>query len=651
MSRQTILNVDDNAPNRYIKSRTLRAAGFEVIEAGTGQGAIDVVYERRPDLVLLDIKLPDISGLDVCRRLKEDARTRHIPIVHISATFVTPADEAVSLEAGADIYLAEPVGTQELASAVRTLLRLRTTEQVLAASEERMRLATAAAGIATWDIDAESGATVWSPQFHRMLGLEPGETAPSREAWLARVRPDQREAVAEALERALRGDEPFSLEHRIVRADDGAERCIAPQGKLHVDELRGAPRLIGVAMDVTEAREAQNERERLLGEAQAARQEAEDAARMKDEFLAMLSHELRTPISAMLGWLHLIRSGRLAPEQHLAGLDTIERNARLQARLINDLLDVSRIVTGKMELESRVLRLDRTVENAIETVRIAAAARSIRLVADFAPGRWLVQGSPERLQQVFSNLLSNAVKFSASGSTVRVRLAPAAPGRAQVAIADEGEGIAPELVPHIFDRFRQADSSTSRRHGGLGLGLAIVRSLTELHGGSVRAESEGPGKGATFTVELPLAPEGATETTPEVPSSRSASGAELGGTRMLVVDDDEGAAKMTGQILSGEGAEVRIALGGAHAIEVARAWRPDLLVLDIGMPDEDGYDLLPRLRREIGSGPDVPPAIALTGFAAPVDVSRAARAGFQAHVAKPFEVDALLRVVLRLIAR
>ena len=650
MTRQTILNVDDNAANRYVKSRTLRAAGFEVIEAGTGHGALEVVYERRPDLVLLDIKLPDISGLDVCRRLKEDVRTRHIPIVHISATFVTPADEAVSLEAGADIYLAEPVGTQELASAVRTLLRLRTTEQVLAASEERMRLATAAAGIATWDIDAATGATVWSPQFHRMLGLEPG-AAPSRDAWLARVRPDQREAVAQALERALRGEGPFSLEHRIVRADDGEERCIAPQGMLHVDELRGAPRLIGVAMDVTEAREAQAERERLLGEAQAARQEAEDAARMKDEFLAMLSHELRTPISAMLGWLHLIRSGRLAPEQHLAGLDTIERNARLQARLINDLLDVSRIVTGKMELETRVLRLDRTVENAIETVRIAAAARSIRLVADFAPGRWLVQGSPERLQQVFSNLLSNAVKFSASGDTIQIRLSAAGPGRARVAITDQGEGIAAEVVPHIFDRFRQADSSTRRRHGGLGLGLAIVRSLTELHGGHVSAESEGTGRGATFTVELPLAPEGASETMPEVPSSRSTAGAELGGTRVLVVDDDEGAAKMTGQILNGEGAEVRIALGGGHAVEVARGWRPDLLVLDIGMPDEDGYELLPRLRRELGAGADVPPAIALTGFAAPVDVSRAARAGFQAHVAKPFEVDALLRVVLRLVAR
>ena len=211
MTRQTVLNVDDNAANRYVKSRTLRAAGFEVIEAGTGQGAIEVVYDRRPDLVLLDIKLPDISGLDVCRRLKEDARTRHIPIVHISATYVTPADEQVSLEAGADIYLAEPVGTQELASAVRTLLRLRTTEQVLAASEERMRLATAAAGIATWDIDAATGATVWSPQFHRMLGLTE-DVAPSREAWLARVKPDQRDAVAEALERALRGEIPFSLE-------------------------------------------------------------------------------------------------------------------------------------------------------------------------------------------------------------------------------------------------------------------------------------------------------------------------------------------------------------------------------------------------------------------------------------------------------
>jgi signal transduction histidine kinase len=516
MTTALILNVDDNAANRYVKSRTLRAAGFEVIEAGTGNDALRLANERGPDLVLLDVRLPDISGIDVCRRLRAKADTQRIPVIQISATHLTAQDEALALSAGADIYLFEPVGGQELASAVRTLL------------------------------------------------------------------------------------------------------------KLHA---------------------AERERAGLLERAREGQQIAEQAVRMQDEFLAMLSHELRTPISAMLGWLHLLKTGKLSAEQEANAIDTIERNARLQTQLVNDLLDVSRIVTGKMELETEPMQLDRALENAIGTARLAAAARSIELVPYLPRESCSVTGNPERVQQIFSNLLSNAIKFSPKNSRVEIRLERAG-DLARVTVSDRGEGIAAEVLPHVFDRFRQADSSTRRRHGGLGLGLAIVRSLVELHKGTVTAASPGPGKGATFTVTLPLAaapadaPAARDEPSPEV---------DLSGIRVMVVDDDEASLQMVAQMLRLNGGSAMVAPDSAAALSLARTWVPDVLILDIGMPGKDGYELLPELRRELHA--PAMPAIALTGFAAQEDVARAMHAGFQAHVAKPFDMIGLCHLVAQLAPR
>jgi PAS domain S-box-containing protein len=643
MTAQTILNVDDNPANRYIRSRALREAGFQVVEAATGQAALDAVVEKMPDLVLLDMKLPDISGLEVCRRIKKNPRTQRIPVVHISVTYVTEAAEAFSLDAGADIYLAEPVGPHEIASAVRTLLKLRDTETGLAAAEERLRLATEGAGIATWDIDVPSGAAVWSRKFYGMLGYELTQP-PSWGAWIARARADDRDALVAALERSRRGL-PFSVEHWIVRADTGEERCIAPYGRMHLDRDGDPHRLIGVAIDVTEKHRAEAAREQLLRQAQAAQQAAEEAARMKDEFLAVLSHELRTPMSAMVGWLDLIRTGQLTPEQHRTALETIERNARLQTQLVNDLLDVSRIVTGKMELEAGTVSVDQALENALQTARIAAGTKEIELVAPRGRSGWVVIGNPERLQQVFSNLLSNAVKFTPRGRRVEVR-AETVGTEVRISVIDSGEGIAPELLPHIFDRFRQADSSSRRRHGGLGLGLAIVHSLVELHGGRVTAESAGEGRGATFTVTLPLAPEPGRAAA--APRGDPASGESLRGVRILAVDDEEDAVGMIEHMLRLQGATVRTALNAADALEAVRGWRPDILVLDIGMPIQDGYELLPRLRRELNADAGSLPAIALTGFAGAENSARAGAAAFQAHVAKPFERSAVCQLIARL---
>lgn len=640
--KPTVLNVDDNSANRYLRSRVLRTAGFEVIEAETGRAALQAASEKRPDLVLLDINLPDISGIEVCRLLRADNGTRRIPIVHISATQVSPVDESTSLDAGADIYLAEPVAPHELSSAVRTLLRLRTTERGLEATEQRLRLATEGTGIATWDIDVASRAAVWSRQLNVMLGFGAAPDAPNLGTWLERVHADDRTALSLAFEAAIAGGAEFSSEHRIV-SPGGEIRHVYAVGRLHRDEGGAPARLIGVAIDITVRKRAEAERESALRQAQDAQRLAEQAVRMKDEFLAMLSHELRTPMSAMMGWLHLLKTGKLAPDQQLAALDTIERNARIQTQLVNDLLDVSRIVTGKMELEAEVMALDRALETAIDSARLEGQGLGIELTASLGRGGWSIRGNPQRVQQIFSNLLSNALKFSPKGSRVEVRLERAG-DEARVSVIDQGEGIEAAMLPYIFDRFRQADSSTRRRHGGLGLGLAIVRSLVELHGGRVSATSRGLGRGATFTVAFPLV---AAEE-PARGAMEAATSADLTGIRVLVVDDDQSNLQMIAQLLRLNGASVMISSDPTVAVGIATAWGPDALILDIGMPVKDGYELLAELRAALGKDPRTLPAIAVTGFAAAEDATRALGAGFQAHVAKPFDMTGLCHLVAQL---
>jgi PAS domain S-box-containing protein len=509
-----------------------------------------------------------------------------------------------------------------------------------------MRLATERAGIATWDISARtdsrsSRAVTWSPQFYALLGYHKGEVPPSIENWLARLRHDEREALSGALEAALAGRAPLALEQWVLRPD-GAEYCVAVYGTMHHGASGEPDRLIGVAMDVTERRRVEAQREALLDQARAAQAAAEEAARMKDEFLAMLSHELRTPMSAVLGWLHLVRGGQLSPEQQDKALATIERNARQQTQLVNDLLDVSRIVTRKLERDAGHAALDKVLAAAVESARPAAEARGIAIALDIADGHWVVQGSAARLEQVFSNLLSNAIKFSGEGQAVEVALGRL-DRRAQVVVRDYGEGLSAQVLPRIFDTFRQADSSSRRRHGGLGLGLAIVKSLVEVHGGTVKAESEGSGHGAAFTVLLPLAENGAVQGT-----SAEQAAASLQGLRLLVVDDEPDHLEMTSQMLRLEGATVATACGAQEALRAVCTDAPDVVVLDIAMPGVDGYELLRTLR---AAAKGALPAIALTGYASPNDAARAAAAGFEYHLAKPFELQALREQIARLARR
>ncbi|WP_375767361.1 PAS domain-containing protein [Archangium gephyra] len=388
---------------------------------------------------------------------------------------------------------------------------------------------------------------------------------------------------------------------------------------------------------------------RLFALAQEERQRAEEANRIKDDFLATVSHELRTPLTAMIGWVKMLRTGRLPPDKHARALETVDRNTQAQAQLIEDLLDVSRIISGKLRMETQPVHLVEVVQGALESVRPAADARSIQLQAELEQGGDLVMGDAGRLQQVVWNLISNAVKFSPGGSRVRVRLRRVE-AAVEVTVTDEGPGIPADFLPHIFERFRQLEGGTTRRHGGLGLGLAIVRHLVELHGGTVHAASDGPGRGATFTVHLPPAslPRHGPPERP-APGAPGPAHAVLARRRILVVDDEEDNREVLKVLLEESGAHVVTAASASEALRAVREGRPELLVSDIGMPGEDGYRLIAQVRAlpaEEGGGV---PAVALTAYARVEDRARALTAGFNMHVAKPVEPTELLSILSNLV--
>ncbi len=392
------------------------------------------------------------------------------------------------------------------------------------------------------------------------------------------------------------------------------------------------------------------ENARLYAEERAAREEAERASRAKDEFLAILSHELRTPLTAMFGWIRLLRDGRLDADGHAQGLAVIERNTRLQARLIDDLLDVSRIVWGKLHLDRRPTDLTPVVEEAIEAVRRDAEARRVSLQTQLALPGGVVEGDPARLHQIVVNLLTNAVKFTPEKGIVRIRLTHE-DGRARLSVSDTGRGIEPDLLPHVFDAFRQATAAPKRGQAGLGLGLAIVHSLVQLHGGTVTVDSEGPGQGATFTVTLPLLTVGTEAASGDAAApepARLAGAHDLHGVRVLVVEDHADSRDLVRIALEEASAEVVTAGSAAEALERLDAGPIDVIVTDLGMPDVDGYDLVREMRRR--ERPEARrPAVALTAFASAQDRERVLASGFQAHVPKPVEPAALLEVVARLV--
>ncbi|HEY2827039.1 MAG TPA: ATP-binding protein [Pirellulales bacterium] len=402
-------------------------------------------------------------------------------------------------------------------------------------------------------------------------------------------------------------------------------------------------------------RRALTEREELLKNEQMARGEAEQANRMKDEFLSVVSHELRTPLSAILGYAQLLRGGYIEPKAVSESLEAIERNGRAQVQIIDDLLDMSRIVSGKIRLDVRTVQLPEVIEAAIGALRPAADAKGIRVQKVLDPRAGPILGDFDRLRQVFCNLLSNAVKFTPKQGRIQISL-ERVNSHLEISMADTGEGIHPDFLPHVFDRFRQAEAGTSRRHGGLGLGLAIVKQLVELHGGSVHASSPGENQGATFTVILPVQVASSMESGrfhPEVEINRTDAfdAPDLTGIKVLVVDDEADSRQAVRQLLEKQHAEVCVAESADEALEMLKKFQPQVLLSDIGMPQKDGYELIREVRSLAATEGGNVPAVALTAFVRMEDRRRALLAGYQSHLAKPVDVGELIAVVAMLAGR
>ncbi|MDZ7955791.1 ATP-binding protein [Nostoc sp. DedQUE09] len=413
-------------------------------------------------------------------------------------------------------------------------------------------------------------------------------------------------------------------------------------------ELRFLDLLARQAADLIEQRQAAAEGERLLQQTQTARAEAEQANRVKDEFLAVLSHELRTPLNPILGWTQLLQGGKLDATRQREGLAAIERNAKLQTQLIEDLLDISRIIQGKLSLTAACVNLKFVITAAVETVRLAAEAKQIQIFLDLTTEIAPISGDAARLQQLVWNLLTNAVKFTPNGGRVMVELRQI-DGLATIRVIDTGKGIDSQFLPHVFDYFRQADSSTTRKFGGLGLGLALVRQIVEMHGGIVKAQSLGEDQGATFTVQLPMIQP--IVPTLSQPSQAKAENLEnsLSNRKILVVDDEADTRDFQAFLLQQSGARVIAVDSGLEALQIFDQFIPDILVSDVGMAQMDGYMLIQRIRsRPPGQGGKVP-AIALTAYARDFDRHKAFQSGFQAHITKPIEPAVLIQTITSLL--
>jgi PAS domain S-box-containing protein len=634
-----VLVVDDTAATQYSTSRILRAAGFTVLTAGTGFEALDIARRASPDLIVLDINLPDIDGFELCRELRQDPAFTRTPVVYLSATFVDDVDKAHGVDAGADGYLTHPVEGPVLLGTINALLRARRAEAAVEASEARFKAVFEHAlnGIAILSEDLVFVDV--NPSMCRILERD-RDNVVGRHLSAFNVKESQPDltAIAAILKESgeWRGTAPV-LNARGEHVQ--LEWSVSTQAFPHL--------LLAVVSDITARLLVEADRERLLESERLARAQAEEANRVKDDFLAALSHELRTPLNAIVGFARVLqRSSSIQDDEStLAKVNAIERNAWVQAQLISDLLDISRITSGKLELDRQWMSATEAVDAALASIQTTARAKKVTLDVELDRTLEPIWWDPSRFQQVVWNLVDNAVKFSPVESVVKVRLRQSAVS-VELEVTDNGQGISPEFLPHVFDRFRQQDSTSRRGHGGLGLGLAIVNQLVSGHGGTITASSAGENRGATFVVSLPKLPN-IGKPLPEATISESGA-ADLTGCRILVVDDNDDARSLLRQVLGAASARVVDVASAEAALKALDSFQPHLLLSDLAMPNEDGFDLIRRVR-SMGWPADKLPAIALSAFARAEDRQRALDAGYQVHIGKPPDLDAFLSQIVSLI--
>lgn len=532
----------------------------------------------------------------------------------------------------------EIVGASKVA---RDITEQREVRRAIDEANERLRLALEASRLGDWSWDAKTNLVRLSETAARIFDVAPASQV-SRPQMQTLLHDEDRERVMAVVESAIAARIDYEVEYRINRKD-GSQTWVLGKGRGIYGDDGSLVGLLGFTQDISTRKAAEVEMERLY-------RQAEESSRLKEEFLATISHELRTPLSAILGWARMLRLGQLSTEHTAKALDTIERNARAQAQLVDDLLDVSRIITGKLRMDVRPSDPSGFIDAAVEAVRPAAEAKGVRVLKVMDTGPVSIPGDPVRLQQVVWNLLSNAIKFTPRGGRVQIR-SERVNSHLEIVVTDTGQGISPEFLPHVFDRFRQADQKTSRQHGGLGLGLAIVRHLVELHGGTVSATSEGEGKGATFTVMLPITPLYRVDLSGDRvhPAARDLLPPDnctdrLDGMDILVVDDEPDTRELLKQGLEFCGAKVRVAGSAPEAMDSLMALVPDILISDVGMPGIDGYDLIRQIRGlPLEHGGKVA-AIALTAYTRVEDRLHALRAGYDMHVPKPVELAELVAV-------
>jgi signal transduction histidine kinase/BarA-like signal transduction histidine kinase len=639
-----ILLADDNADMRDY-ARRLLAERWSVEAVGNGREALEAARARRPDVIVTDVMMPELDGFGLLRELRADPALRGIPVVMLSARAGEEA-RIEGLAASADDYLVKPFTARDLLARIEAQVvrsRMHALEQQHARRMQRL-FTHAPVAIAVLS-GPQHVFELANPAYRQLIGGRDVLGKP-----LADALPEiEGQGIIEILDRVRDTREAYV--GRSVRTEIVRRRGAPPEPTYFdflyqpiVGEAGKADTIVVIAHDVTELA--------------ASKQEAEAASRMKDEFLATLSHELRTPLNAVLGYIQMIRGGVIDAARLPAVLETVERNARLQEQLISDVLDVSRIITGKLRLDIGAVDVPRVIQDALETVLPAARARGVRLQSAIDQPGVPVAGDAQRLQQVIWNLLSNAIKFTPRGGRVQIRLARVN-SHIELAVSDTGEGIDPEFLPYLFQRFRQADSTFTRNHGGLGLGLAISRHLVEAHGGRIRAASPGKGLGTTITVELPLMivhddrvlSDDRVHPRLDVQAAAALQMPDLNGCRVLLVDDDEDARQMASDALSAAGANVTTAGSAAEALQALDSGHFDTAILDIGLPGMDGYQLLEAIRSRPPERHGAIPAAALTAYARTVDRTRSLQAGFHMHLSKPIQPVELAAAVSALCRR
>ena len=618
-----ILNVDDNDGARYAKTRILQSAGFDVVEASNGTDAIAVVKRGGVALVLLDVKLPDINGIEVCRRIKADPDSAMVLVLQTSAALTGRADKIRGLEGGADNYLAAPIEADELIANVNALLRMRQTQSALRDSEERFRQLTDNIEDVFWMFSVPARALEYvSPGYAAMWGRPVETLAREPSSWMTAVHPDDRAYVVSLWDR-LSSAPHYDAEFRVT-LPDGSVRWMRDRLFPVRDNRDEVYRVARVTSDITRRKEM----EALLRAADA----------NKNEFLATLAHELRNPLSPIRNAAALLgASGNGANEHQARARDVITRQVDHLAHLVDDLLDVARISEGKIVLRQEEVELKGVIAQAVETAGPLIAAREHKLEV-VQPDReiWLM-GDPVRLAQSMGNLLHNAAKFTPKGGRIKVEVT-LADAVVRIAVQDNGIGIAEDNLSRIFGMFAQAAVPPDRAPEGLGIGLSLVSRLLEMHGGRLSATSPGIGLGSTFTVELPVlrtAEQGAQAA--QAPSGAPAPAS--GGRKILLVDDNVDAMEMMAFLLAEMGYEAHTTADAGNLVQMALELRPDVIVLDIGLPGVDGYELA----RMIKGQPQLASIrlVAHTGYGSPEDRRKAQEAGFDAHLVKPAELAEL----------